>query len=39
MSIDYIVERIGIDPVALGSDFDGTVISDDMKDAADLRPR
>ncbi|WP_398433023.1 membrane dipeptidase [Shinella yambaruensis] len=36
--VDYIVECIGVDPVAPGSDFDGTVISDDMKDAADLRP-
>ncbi|MEI2298622.1 dipeptidase [Ensifer sp. MJa1] len=34
--IDYIVERIGIDHVALGSDFDGTTIPAAMRSAADL---
>lgn len=34
--IDYIVERIGIDHVALGSDFDGTAIPAAMRSAADL---
>ncbi|RKF40791.1 peptidase [Agrobacterium deltaense] len=35
--VDYIVNRIGIDHVALGSDFDGTTIPAAMKDAADLQ--
>ncbi|WP_312527182.1 dipeptidase [Paracoccus sp. (in: a-proteobacteria)] len=34
--IDYIVDRIGIDHIALGSDFDGTTIPDALRDAADL---
>ena len=34
--VDYIVERIGIDHVALGSDFDGTTIPSEMRDAGDL---
>ena len=34
--VDYIVERIGIDHVALGSDFDGTTIPDAIGDAAGL---
>lgn len=34
--VDYIVQRIGIDHVALGSDFDGTVIPAAMKDSAGL---
>jgi membrane dipeptidase len=34
--VDYIVNRIGIDHVALGSDFDGTTIPASMKDASDL---
>jgi membrane dipeptidase len=34
--IDYIVERIGIEHVALGSDFDGTAIPAAMRSAADL---
>lgn len=32
----YIAERIGIDHVALGSDFDGATMPGDLKDAADL---
>jgi membrane dipeptidase len=32
----YIVDRIGVDHVALGSDFDGARMPDDMKDAAGL---
>jgi membrane dipeptidase len=35
--IDYIANRIGIDHVALGSDFDGTTIPAAMRDAADLQ--
>jgi membrane dipeptidase len=34
--VAYIAERIGIDRVALGSDFDGTTIPAEMKDAAGL---
>ena len=34
--IDYLVKRIGIDRVALGSDFDGTDIPAEMGDAAGL---
>lgn len=34
--IDYMVARMGIDHVALGSDFDGTRIPDDIGDAAGL---
>lgn len=34
--IDYIVNRIGIDRVALGSDFDGATMPADLKDAAGL---
>jgi membrane dipeptidase len=34
--VAYIAERIGIDHVALGSDFDGTTIPTEMKDAAGL---
>ncbi|WP_275784235.1 dipeptidase [Pararhizobium gei] len=32
--IDYMVERMGIDCVALGSDFDGATIPEDISDAA-----
>ncbi|TCL72883.1 dipeptidase [Rhizobium sp. BK251] len=32
--IDYLVERIGIDHVALGSDFDGATIPEEIGDAA-----
>ncbi|PSJ56442.1 dipeptidase [Pseudaminobacter soli (ex Li et al. 2025)] len=35
--VDYIVDRIGIDHVALGSDFDGTTIPAAMRDAGDLQ--
>jgi len=34
---DYIVERIGIDHLALGSDFDGTTISSTLRDVGDLQ--
>ncbi|MDQ7027306.1 MAG: dipeptidase [Anaerolineae bacterium] len=34
--IDYLVERIGIDRVALGSDFDGATIPSEIKDVAGL---
>ncbi|HWD14017.1 dipeptidase [Pseudochrobactrum sp. sp1633] len=34
--IDYIINRIGVDHVALGSDFDGTTIPDALGSAADL---
>jgi membrane dipeptidase len=34
--IDYLVERLGIDGVALGSDFDGTFIPSAIGDAAGL---
>ncbi|MFK4769672.1 dipeptidase [Rhizobium sp. ZW T2_16] len=34
--VAYIAERIGIEHVALGSDFDGTTIPAEMKDAAGL---
>ncbi|MGU3399180.1 dipeptidase [Brucellaceae bacterium D45D] len=34
---DYIVERIGIDHLALGSDFDGTTVPAALKSAADLQ--
>lgn len=34
--VDYIVERIGIDHVALGSDFDGTIVSNEMQDVSEL---
>ena len=35
--VDYMVARMGIDHVAMGSDFDGTTIPAAMKDAADLQ--
>lgn len=34
--INYIVDRIGVEHVALGSDFDGTTIPQEMKDSAGL---
>lgn len=34
--IDYMVERMGIDHVALGSDFDGATMPAELKDAAGL---
>jgi membrane dipeptidase len=33
----YLAERVGIDGVALGSDFDGTTVPADVKDAAGLQ--
>ncbi|MCJ8521581.1 membrane dipeptidase [Pseudorhizobium tarimense] len=32
--VDYLVERLGIDHVALGSDFDGATIPEEISDAA-----
>ena len=32
----YVVDRIGVDHVALGSDFDGATIPDDLGDVSDL---
>lgn len=34
--IDYVAQRIGIDHVALGSDFDGAMMPKDLKDASFL---
>jgi membrane dipeptidase len=34
--VDYMVERMGIDCVALGSDFDGAVMPNDLNDASEL---
>jgi membrane dipeptidase len=34
--VDYMVERMGIDCVALGSDFDGAVMPTELKDATGL---
>lgn len=34
--VDYMVERMGIDHVALGSDFDGATMPGDLRDAAGL---
>jgi membrane dipeptidase len=34
--LDYMVERMGIDHVALGSDFDGATMPDDLGDVAGL---
>jgi len=34
--VAYIADRIGVDHVALGSDFDGADMPDDLKDAAGL---
>jgi membrane dipeptidase len=34
--MDYLIEKIGIDRVALGSDFDGAVMPGDLKDSAGL---
>lgn len=33
---DYVVERIGVDHVALGSDFDGTTIPQELRDVTGL---
>ncbi|QPM90528.1 dipeptidase [Pseudooceanicola algae] len=35
--IDYLVERVGIDHVALGSDFDGTFMARQMRDVSDVQ--
>ncbi len=35
--IDYLVERVGIDRVGFGSDFDGTSVPAELKDAAGLQ--
>ncbi|MGG6893721.1 dipeptidase [Rhizobium sp. BR 315] len=35
--IEYLVERVGIDRVALGSDFDGAVTPREIKDASGLQ--
>src|SRR5690606_23549590 len=35
--IDYMVEKLGIDGVAIGSDFDGALIPQDIKDAGGLQ--
>lgn len=34
--LDYLIEHLGDDKVALGSDFDGAVMPSDLKDAAGL---
>jgi len=34
--VDYVAQRIGIDHVALGSDFDGAQMPQELKDAAGL---
>ncbi|MCB9452212.1 MAG: membrane dipeptidase [Anaerolineaceae bacterium] len=34
--IDYLVEKVGIDRVGFGSDFDGTRVSEELKDVAGL---
>ena len=34
--IDYLVERLGIDRVAIGSDYDGATIPEEIKDVAGL---
>ena len=35
--VDHLVARLGIDGVAIGSDFDGATIPNDIKDAAGLQ--
>ena len=34
--LDYLIEKLGIDGVAMGSDFDGATISNEIKDVAGL---
>ena len=34
--IDYLVDRVGIDSVGFGSDFDGAVIPDELHDVTGL---
>jgi membrane dipeptidase len=33
---DYVVERTGVDHVALGSDFDGTTVPQEIRDVTGL---
>jgi len=35
--VDYLVQRLGIDGVAIGSDYDGATIPNEIKDAAGLQ--
>jgi membrane dipeptidase len=35
--IDYLVDRMGIDHVGLGSDFDGAIIPNELKDVTGLK--
>lgn len=35
--LDYLVEKVGIDRVAMGSDFDGAMMPDDLSDASKLQ--
>ncbi|MCJ7629135.1 MAG: dipeptidase, partial [Longimicrobiales bacterium] len=34
--VEYIADKIGVDHVGFGSDFDGTQVPQDMKDASGL---
>jgi membrane dipeptidase len=34
--VDYLVDKLGIDGVALGSDFDGAMMPNDLSDASKL---
>lgn len=34
--VDYLVDKLGIDRVAMGSDFDGALMPDDLSDASKL---
>ena len=34
--VDYVVDRIGVDHVAFGSDFDGAIMSDELGDVSGL---
>jgi membrane dipeptidase len=34
--VEYVVERIGVEHVGFGSDFDGAVVIDELGDAAGL---
>jgi membrane dipeptidase len=34
--IDYLIEKVGLERVALGSDFDGALMPDDLSDASKL---
>lgn len=35
--VEYIAEKIGVDHVAFGSDFDGTQVPQDLEDASGLQ--